>query len=230
MARQTYDVAIIGGGIVGMATAMTLAASYRLSLVVLEAEDRLAAHQSGHNSGVIHSGLYYKPGSLKARNCLTGREELYRFCLEHGIPHERCGKIVVATAESELPALAELERRGQANGINGLRRLTPAEIREHEPAVCGIAGLHVPETGIVDYAEVTRAYADLFRQAGGTILLRALVRRCLGWSGELVLETTQGPVHCRHLINCGGLHSDRIARLCGVDPGLQVVPFRGEYY
>src|SRR6516165_10141273 len=135
MESQTYDVVVIGGGIVGMATARELTARNRLSLAVLEAEDHLAAHQSGHNSGVIHSGLYYKPGSLKARNCVAGREAMYRFCQEHGIPHERCGKVVVALQESELPALQELERRGQANGLRGLRRLSPAEIREHEPHV-----------------------------------------------------------------------------------------------
>ncbi|MBI4639344.1 MAG: FAD-dependent oxidoreductase, partial [Candidatus Tectomicrobia bacterium] len=134
MNSRQYDIAIIGGGIVGIATAMTLTASRpRLSLIVLEAEDRLAAHQTGNNSGVIHSGLYYKPGSLKARNCVEGREAMYRFCQDHGIAHERCGKLVVATHESELPALAELERRGHANGLKELRRLGPEEIREYEP-------------------------------------------------------------------------------------------------
>src|SRR6516162_6992502 len=144
MNSKPYDVAIIGGGIIGMATAMALTESYRLSLVVLEAEDRVAAHQSGHNSGVIHSGLYYKPGSLKARNCVEGREATYRFCQEHGIHHERCGKVVVAIQESELPALDELERRGRANGLQGIRRLGPEALREHEPHVAGIAGLFVP--------------------------------------------------------------------------------------
>src|ERR671936_3049784 len=146
MSSTQYDVVIIGGGIVGLATAMALKSGSRASLAVLEAEDRLAAHQTGHNSGVIHSGLYYKPGSLKAKNCVEGRELMYRYCADNGIAHERCGKVVVATAERELPALAELERRGTANGLKGLRRLGPAELRGYEPHVAGIAGLHVAET------------------------------------------------------------------------------------
>ena len=154
MNGSRHDIGIIGGGIVGVATAHALTAS-GVSVVLLEAEDRLAAHQTGNNSGVIHSGLYYKPGSLKARNCTVGRETLYRFCAEHGIRHERCGKVVVATRERELPVLDELERRGRANGLQGLQRLTPEGIREHEPHTTGIAGLWVPETGIVDYVGVT---------------------------------------------------------------------------
>src|ERR671936_203770 len=143
MSSTQYDVVIIGGGIVGLATAMALKSGSRASLAVLEAEDRLAAHQTGHNSGVIHSGLYYKPGSLKARNCVQGREAMYRFCQEHGIAHERCGKLVVATEERELANLEELERRGRANGLQGIRRLEAGQLREHEPHVTGIAGLLV---------------------------------------------------------------------------------------
>jgi L-2-hydroxyglutarate oxidase len=230
MDSQRFDVVVIGGGIVGMATARELTVRHRHSLTVLEAEDRLAAHQSGHNSGVIHSGLYYKPGSLKARNCVEGREAMFRFCAEHGIPYERCGKVVVATRESELPALDELERRGRANGLRGLRRLDPAEVREREPHIAGIAGLLVPETGIVDYARVTQVCGEEVRQAGGEIRLQTRVLGCRREADGIVLETTAGPVACRHVINCGGLQSDRIARLCGVEPGLQIVPFRGEYY
>jgi L-2-hydroxyglutarate oxidase len=213
-----------------MATAMALTLRWRLSLIVLEAEDRLAAHQSGHNSGVIHSGLYYRPGSLKAATCVEGREAMLRFCQEHGIAHERCGKLVVATRESELPGLEELERRGNANGLQGLRRLGPEEIQEHEPHVSGIAGLLVPETGIVDYSQVTYTFADLVRKAGGKIQTGAQVHGFRRKTDELLLETTRGEVGCRHLINCGGLQSDRIARMCGVDPRLQIIPFRGEYY
>jgi L-2-hydroxyglutarate oxidase len=230
MSSSQFDVAIIGGGIVGMATAMALTTRPGLSLVVLEAEDRLAAHQTGHNSGVIHSGLYYKPGSLKARNCVEERQALYRFCQEHGIPHERCGKVVVATHEGELPALEELERRGHANGLQGLRRLGPEEVREHEPHASGIAGLLVRETGIVDYAQITQAFAQVVQRAGGEVRTGT---RFLGLAREsdgLVLRTTRGEIRCRFLINCGGLQSDRIARACGVNPGLQIVPFRGEYY
>lgn len=227
---KRYDVAIIGGGIVGLATAMALTSRARLSLIVLEAENHLAAHQSGHNSGVIHSGLYYKPGSLKARNCVEGREAMYRFCQEHGIAHDRCGKLVVATRESDLPALAELEQRGAANGLRGLRKLRSEEICEHEPYASGIAGLLVPETGIVDYAQVTQAFADVVRKAGSEIQTRTRVVGVRRQSDELVLKTTRGEARCRHLINCGGLQSDRIARMCGVDPRLQIIPFRGEYY
>src|SRR5512138_568130 len=151
MATQ-YDIAIIGGGIVGMATAMALVKESTAKVVVLEAEDHLAAHQTGHNSGVIHSGLYYKPGSLKAQNCVQGREEMYRFCEEYGIAHDNCGKLVVATSEAELPALNRLEERGHANGLVGLQRLNSLEeLHEFEPHVAGIAGLHVKQTGIIDY-------------------------------------------------------------------------------
>ncbi|HET7090862.1 MAG TPA: L-2-hydroxyglutarate oxidase [Anaerolineae bacterium] len=230
MTSQRYDVAIIGGGIVGLATALALASRARVSLVVLEAEAQLAAHQTGHNSGVIHSGLYYKPGSLKARNCVEGRQALYRFCEEHGIAHELCGKIVVATSEDELPALNELERRGRENGLNGMRRLRGEEIRDYEPHAGGIAGLHVPETGIVDYVQVAQTVASLVWQTGGEVRLRSRVRRFHRAADALALETDSGTVDCRNLINCGGLHSDRIARMCGVDPGLRIVPFRGEYY
>jgi L-2-hydroxyglutarate oxidase len=228
-------VAVIGGGIVGTATAMALLREHgpRISLVVLEAEPRLAAHQTGHNSGVIHSGLYYKPGSLKARLCIEGRRALYQFCEERGVRYERCGKVVVATHAGELPALEELERRGQANGLLGVRRLTQEELREHEPHVSGVLALLVPETGIVDYAEVNEAYAASIREAGGEVWTEAAligVRREGSGAGGLVLETTRGAVGCRSVVNCAGLHSDRVAELCGVPPGVRIVPFRGEYY
>ncbi len=225
-----YDVAIVGGGIVGLATALALTSQSRLSPIVLEAEAGLAAHQTGHNSGVIHSGLYYKPGSLKARNCVEGREALYRFCAKHGIAHERCGKIVVTTRESELPALDELERRGRANGLSGLRRLRAEEIREYEPHAVGIAGLHVPETGIVDYRQVAETYARLAQAAGGQIQTGARIVGFRRTPDAFVLETTRGAIDCCNLINCAGLQSDRIARLCGVDPVVRIIPFRGEYY
>ncbi|MBM3317684.1 MAG: L-2-hydroxyglutarate oxidase [Candidatus Eisenbacteria bacterium] len=252
------DIVVVGGGIVGVATTAALAgalegdadaeagrahasaagpgmAAPRGSagtgrVLLLEAEERLAAHQTGHNSGVVHSGLYYRPGSLKARTCAAGREALVRFCAVHGIPLERCGKVVVATRERELPALDELERRGRANGLRGLRRLLPAEIRAREPHAAGIAGLLVEETGVVDYGAVTARLAELARARGATILLGARLLRARREASGLSLETASGRVRCRLLVNCAGLQADRVARMCGVDPGLRIVPFRGEYY
>lgn len=228
---ETYDIAVIGGGIVGLATAMALCQRHQVSLIVLEAEATLAAHQTGHNSGVIHSGLYYKPGSLKARNCVEGREALYNFCREHHIPHERCGKVVVATSASEIPRLDALAERGRANGLDGMRRLnSQAEIHEFEPHIDGLAGLWIPQTGIVDYKQVAQAYAQQITKYGGKIQTNTRlqgVRRNGSWLGLITLE---GEIRSRHLINCAGLQSDRIARLCGYKPGLQIVPFRGEYY
>jgi L-2-hydroxyglutarate oxidase len=235
------DVAVVGGGLVGLGAAMALAARGDLAVAVLEAEDRLAAHQSGHNSGVIHSGLYYQPGSLKATLCVAGREALYRFCAEEGIAHRRCGKLVVATAAGELPALDELERRGRANGLAGLRRLEgQAAIREVEPHAAGLAALWVPETGIADYPAVARAYGRRVEARGGRVLTGARLlavrrdgvagRRDAAGRGGLRLETARGGVVCALLVNCAGLQADRVARLCGARPEARIVPFRGEYW
>ena len=230
MQPHAFDIAIIGGGIVGMATAMALARSYGITLVVLETENRLAAHQTGNNSGVIHSGLYYKPGSLKARNCVAGREAMYRFCKQYDVAHDRCGKVVVAVDESEVPALEELHRRGIANGLLGLERLDAEQIRVHEPHVRGVAGLFVPETGIVDYKAATAKFGELACENGAEIRLESRVFAIRPAAEEIVLETRQGEVRAKHLINCGGLHADRVVRMCGLEPGLLIVPFRGEYY
>jgi len=228
--RAVYDVAIIGGGIVGLATAMALVKSAVTSVAVLEAEDRLAAHQTGNNSGVIHSGLYYKPGSLKARNCVSGRQALYRFCQENGIAHQACGKLVVATRKNEIAALEELEKKGMANGLKGMRRLGAGELKEYEPHVAGSAGLWVRETGIVDYRQVCEKYAEIITAGGGDIHLQFRVKKVKKTSQELILHSGSSEVRCRNLVNCAGLHSDRVARLCAVKPGLQIIPFRGEYY
>ena len=232
MTGRPYDVVVVGGGIVGMATAMALLRRRRRRLVVLEAESSLAQHQTGRNSGVIHSGLYYKPGSLKATLCAAGREAMFRFCEERAIPHERCGKIVVATAEEQLPALAELERRGKANGLAGVRRCSIEELREHEPHVAGLAGLFVPETGIVSYAAVLEKMHEAVLELGGEVRLgtRATFVGRREESGDLVVETPRGEVLARNLVNCAGLYADRVARAAGFDPGLRIVPFRGEYY
>ena len=224
-----FDIAIVGGGIIGLATALAITQNSRLSVVVLEAADEVAAHQTGNNSGVVHSGLYYKPGSLKAVNCIRGRDALYAFCERYGVAFERCGKVVVATEPEELERLAGLEKRGRANGLN-LKRLSGDELKDFEPHLVGLAGLWIPETGIVDYTQVAQTYARLAQEAGGTVQTGSRVLSVQLNADELVLETTQGDVHCRYLVNCAGLQADRVAKLCGVEPGVQVIPFRGEYY
>lgn len=226
----SFDVLIIGGGIVGLSAAYALTKRGRCDVAILEAEAELARHQTGRNSGVIHSGLYYKPGSAKAQMCVAGREALYRFCAEHTIPHERCGKVVVATRDEELPALDELERRGRANGLEGIRRLDSHSLREIEPHASGIAALFVPQTGIVDYRQVAGKLAELVGKAGGRVIYQARVMACRRTGSEWTAETLAGPFRGRHLVNCAGLQSDRIARLCGIAPEVRIVPFRGEYY
>ena len=227
---ERYEFGIIGGGIVGLSTALALTGRGCRSLVVVEAEGALAAHQSGRNSGVIHSGLYYTPGSEKARNCTTGREELYRFCAEHGIRHRRCGKIVAAVDERELPALNRLQKTGEANGLVGLRMLSREELREREPHVCAVAALLVPETGVVDFAEVTRAMARIATERGARIRTGFDVRRVHEYRNQIVLASEQEEVACRFVINCGGLQADRVARMCGLNPDVRIVPFRGEFH
>ncbi len=226
-----FDVVVVGGGILGCATAMTLAQGKRAPRVlVIEKEERLAAHQTGHNSGVIHAGLYYAPGSLKATTCAEGRALLERFCEARGVPFERCGKVVVATREEQLPRLAELERRGRANGLVGLTRLTADGVRAREPHAAGLAGLHVAETGIVDYRLVTEAYARVAEEAGARIVTGERVVGVARDGTGVVVLTTRGEHRARALVNCAGLASDRVARMAGVDPGVRIVPFRGEYY
>ena len=228
MASDRDRTIVIGGGIVGIATALALAERGHIPLV-LEAEDGLARHQTGHNSGVIHSGLYYKPGSLKARMCRAGLAAMYRFCAEEGVPTRHCGKLVVAVRPDELPRLATLEERGQANGVS-LRRLGPEEIKEHEPEVVGLAGLWVDDTGVVDYSRVTEAMARRLVRIGGEVRTGHRVVSIGRDRKEIVLGTARGEVRGSRLVNCAGLQSDRIARLAGLQPGVRIVPFRGEYY
>ncbi|MCE9554039.1 MAG: L-2-hydroxyglutarate oxidase [Planctomycetes bacterium] len=224
------DITIIGGGIVGLATAMALTRRGSGGLTVIEAERDIATHQTGHNSGVIHSGLYYKPGSKKAATCTAGREAMYQFCAEHNIPHERCGKIVVATSPAELPALKELHSRGIANGLTGIVELNPDQIHEHEPHAAGLAGLYVLQTGIVDYVAVANAMRRVVETAGGEVRTDCRLQAVRRDGPEFVLETTGGELRAGHLINCAGLQSDRVAMLCGLSPKLRIVPFRGEYF
>lgn len=227
---KIYHVAIIGGGIVGTAVGMALQEVGTQNFVVLEAEKKLAAHQTGNNSGVIHSGLYYKPGSLKAKNCVEGRELMYKFCEQYNIKHERCGKLVVATRNEEVSQLELLEERGKANGLTGIKRLNPDELKEYEPYVNGLAGLFVGETGIVDYNLVTETYAKIILENGGEVKTDSKFLRLRKDNVSLILETTSGEYKAKFLINCAGLYSDKVAKICGVNPGLQIIPFRGEYY
>lgn len=224
------DLAVIGGGIVGLATA--LAAVRRqpgTSVAVIEKEPALAAHQTGRNSGVVHSGIYYAPGSLKAEMCRRGNSSMVEFCREHGIPVEICGKLIVATDRDELPRLERLAERAEAHGL-AYERLGPDGLRDREPEVAGIAGLWVPSTGITDYVAVARRYAELIVEAGGSVTtgteVTALDRSSDGWR----LTTPAGVVAARRIVNCGGLHSDRLARRAGTRLEAQIVPFRGEYY
>jgi L-2-hydroxyglutarate oxidase len=230
MSSKTYDIAIIGGGIVGTATAMQILQKKKCSLILIEAENKLAAHQTGRNSGVIHSGLYYKPGSLKASNCVEGRNLLYRFCEENQIKFDKCGKIVVAVNKNELPALNELERRGKENGLQNVLRIPGDDIKNYEPHTDGLEGLFVGETGIVDYYEVTKAYERIILKNGGEVKTGCKFISLNKRKNELVLNTSSGEIHTKFLINCGGLQSDRIAHLCGLKTDIQIIPFRGEYY
>jgi L-2-hydroxyglutarate oxidase LhgO len=225
------DVAIAGGGIVGLATGVKLLErAPDLAVVILEKETKVAAHQTGHNSGVIHSGLSYRPGSEKAKTCVEGRRLLVEFCLRHEIPHEICGKLVVAASESELPALAELERRAGKNGLEGVRNLGPAEFRTIEPHVAGVRALHVPATGIVDYRAVSAKFAELIAGAGGRVLTGTRVTALSSSDSTVRIVAGGDEIEADLAVNCGGLQSDRLARLSGIDPGLRIVPFRGDYH
>ena len=229
--QDRYDVIVIGAGLVGLATAMALQAQRPgLALAVLEKEASVGIHQSGHNSGVIHAGLYYQPGSLKARFCTAGRLAMMEFAAQHHIPYRQTGKLVVATREGELPRLASLAERGRANGL-AVREIGAAEIAEIEPAVCGIRALHIPESGVIDYRLVAAAYADTVRTGGGQVRfghgVRALARTAGGW----LADTDAGPLRAGLVIACAGLQADRIAALTGQDSGeYRIVPFRGDYY
>jgi (S)-2-hydroxyglutarate dehydrogenase len=228
--NNTYDITIIGGGIVGTATALSILEIKKVNLLLLEAESSLAAHQTGNNSGVIHSGLYYKPGSLKSANCTLGREMMYDFCEQHSIPCNKCGKIVVATSKEEIPALNMLEERGKANGLSGIKRISPEEIKQYEPHTYGIDGLFVPQTGIVDYIAVTNKYAELICNKGGEIKTNSKLTSVKRDGKDLILFTVHDEYKTKFIVNCGGLQSDRIAKMFGVDPKLQIIPFRGEYF
>ncbi|HEU5397047.1 MAG TPA: L-2-hydroxyglutarate oxidase [Verrucomicrobiae bacterium] len=225
---MNHDLIVVGGGIVGLATAWRLLESRPgLKVLLLEKESRLAPHQTGNNSGVLHSGLYYKPGSEKAKLSVSGLQQMVAFCRQFGIAHEQCGKIVVATDEAELPRLENLWVRGNQNGLLGLRKLDPQQLKEIEPHAAGLAAIHVPQEGIVDYPAVCEKLAELIRNKGGEIRLNA---RVLKISADRVVNTTAGDFSARFVVTCGGLHSDRLVRAAGQKPSAKIVPFRGEYY
>ncbi len=231
--QNQYDIIVIGGGIVGLASAFKINLRYPdLKILVLEKEDHVAAHQTGHNSGVIHSGLYYKPGSYKAKNCVDGRRELVQFASEHKIAHDICGKLVVATHSSELPHLNRVFNNGIANGVEGIRKINAEEIREIEPYCTGIEGIFVPCTGIIDYADVARKYVELIegRFPGSKVITKREVQDFNKQNGFTEVITSGENFSGKYIINCTGLQCDRIAKKEGVNPGMQIVGFRGDYY
>lgn len=228
---MTQDIIIIGGGIVGLATALNIKqSSSSLKVLIIEKEYKIAKHQTGNNSGVIHSGLYYKPGSLKATNCINGYHKMIAFCNEHSIPYDLCGKIVVATNEHEVILMNNLLERGKQNGLEGMKILKQEELAEYEPHVSGVAGIHVPQTGIVDYIKVSEKYAELIEQADGKILLETKVLDISSNGTKSTVVTNNGTHQGKLVINCAGLYSDKIARLTQEKLNVKIIPFRGEYY
>jgi (S)-2-hydroxyglutarate dehydrogenase len=226
-----HDIIIIGGGAVGLATALQLQKrNPSLKIVILEKEQVVGNHQTGNNSNVIHSGIYYKPGSLKAKNCIGGYRMLLDFCREHDVPFNICGKVIVATAENELPLLKNIFDRGQQNGLSNLKMLNAGELKEYEPHVAGIAGIHVPQTGIVDYRLVAERYAQVFQRNGGQLKLGEKVVDIKLNNGGVEVITEKSNYSSRLLVNCAGLYSDKIAKLTSQKIDVQIIPFRGEYY
>jgi L-2-hydroxyglutarate oxidase len=227
---MVYDFAIVGGGIVGLATAMTLSQRCPAAqILLLEKEEGISMHQSGRNSGVIHSGIYYKPSGYKAMFARAGASSMVQFCRQNGIPHEVCGKVIVATQEKDLAGLESLFQRGQQNGLP-VRKISAKEVNEIEPHVRCLAGIHVPTTGITDYRQVSQKYLELFQQHGGEAKFGSEVRHITNRGGTHLIETTTGEYEARFLVSCAGLHSDRVASLAGANPGAKIIPFRGEYY
>jgi (S)-2-hydroxyglutarate dehydrogenase len=228
---MTYDVVVIGGGIVGLATAYQLKKKNpSLKLVLIEKEEKLASHQTGNNSGVIHSGIYYKPGSLKAKNCIEGYHMLLQFIKEHGIAFDLCGKIIVATEDKEIPLLENLFKRGEENGLQNMKRLKKEELKEYEPHVTGLAGIFVPQTGIIDYKQVALKYAELLTQGGAEIILGEKVIQVKHSATENVVVTNKNTYSTKLIINCAGLYSDKVARMTVDKVDVKIIPFRGEYY
>jgi len=231
METRVYDVAIVGGGIVGLATGLALISDHPdLRLVILEKEREVGTHQTGHNSGVLHSGIYYRPGSHKARLCVEGARLMREFCAEHAIPIVDCGKVIVATDERELPRLDDLFERGAANWVEGIERIGPERLREIEPQAVGLRAIYSPRTACLDYARVAQVMAGEARRRGVVIETGAPVTAISWRAGRHIVRTHHAESQARHLINCAGLYSDAVARMAGAAPGVRIVPFRGEYY
>ena len=225
-----YDFAIVGGGIVGLSTGMAIYERFPNSkVIVIEKESAVAEHQTGHNSGVIHSGIYYQPGSFKARFARQGSQSMTKFCQTHGIQHDICGKVIVATKEEELPLLDNLYKRGLENKLN-IQKISIDELKEIEPHVNGLSAIRVPQAGIVNYRQVSEKFADIIREQGGEIQLNTKVEKIHEESDNVTIETSRGTVKARMVINCAGLHSDRVAASAGYKTDMKIVPFRGEYY
>ena len=231
MESSQYDIVIIGGGILGLSTAMQLLErSPQWRVAVVEKEEELATHQTGHNSGVMHSGIYYRPGSHKAQFCVAGLNNMVKFCEENEIEFQQCGKVIVALHESELGRLQDLYERGTANGVPDLEIVGPERLKEIEPHTAGVRALWAPHTGIVDLTKVAAAFANKFHQAGGDIFTGAAVKKITRSTGSVALETTKGTLQAKYLINCAGLYADKVASMTGERVGVRIIPFRGEYY
>ena len=231
MESSQYDIVIIGGGILGLSTAMQLLErSPQWRVAVVEKEEELATHQTGHNSGVMHSGIYYRPGSHKAQFCVAGLNNMVKFCEENEIEFQQCGKVIVALHESELGRLQDLYERGTANGVPDLEIVGPERLKEIEPHTAGVRALWAPHTGIVDFTKVAAAFANKFHQAGGDIFTGAAVKKITRSTGSVALETTKGTLQAKYLINCAGLYADKVASMTGENVGVRIIPFRGEYY
>jgi len=231
VSTKKTDVLVIGGGLLGLSTAMHLQAMRpSLSIMLIEKDEQLAAQQSGHNSGVIHAGIYYEPKSLKARFCVEGHRALLKFCAQHGIPVAKCGKVIVASTDEEIDRLERLHDRGVQNGVPGLSMIDQRELQEVEPNVAGARALYAPHSAVVDYKKIAAAYAGIFRAGGGSIKLETELLSAQQVRSLSRVETTAGEIEARFIINCAGLHADLVAKKTGTKPGLRIIPFRGEFF
>jgi len=231
MVDKNYDLVVIGGGIIGLATAMRVTEEFPdLKVAVLEKETEVAQHQTGHNSGVIHAGIYYAPGSQKANFCSSGGVLLREYCDKHNIKYDMCGKLIVAVNDNEVPMLMDLYERGTANGALGLKIIEKEEITDYEPYSTGVKAIFSPNTGIIDYTEVSKSYATQMMEAGGDLITGTELKSISEKDGQIYLETTEGTITAKKILNCAGLHADRVAKMMGVDMGVKIIPFRGEYF